>query len=68
MVCLGNMALALCLASALPESPKYLIQVGKFDHAKKSFDYIAKINGTKGIDWSKNRFLEEKEVTNHTSC
>jgi len=43
----------------LPESPLYLIKVGKYSEAKFSLDKIAEINGVKPFNWKYNRFVEE---------
>jgi hypothetical protein len=46
----------------LPESPKYLIQVGRFSDAKRTLDLMADINKRPRIDWTKTQFREEKRV------
>jgi hypothetical protein len=40
------------IALMIPESPKYLIAKAKFIEARISLNYIAKINGMKGLDAS----------------
>ena len=42
----------------MPESPKYLYSIGKYEEARKSLTQVAKVNGC-GVDLDKNHAYEE---------
>lgn len=58
-MCIILIALSCYLAFRLPESPLYLIKVGKYAEAKLALDSVAEINGVKPVNWKYHRFTEE---------
>ena len=62
---LGVLAFFGCLI-ALPESPKYLVAVGKPDEAIKVFNYIAWFNGSSYRLAANTRF-EESQIVNQNN-
>ena len=42
----------------MPESPRWLVTVGKLDEARKAFAFIAKLN-RKPLDWDARRYKKD---------
>ena len=62
-LCVYLTILSIVLFSFIPESPKWLISVGRYDEARQSLRKIAKING-KSTDQFDLPFKEEKQGKN----
>lgn len=45
----------------LPESPRYLVTVKKFDEAKVAFEVMAKFN-RKNLDWNEDMFKKKQNL------
>mmetsp|Transcript_34047 Transcript_34047/g.42013 ORF Transcript_34047/g.42013 Transcript_34047/m.42013 type:complete len:274 (+) Transcript_34047:590-1411(+) len=52
--------ISLVLLFFLPESPRYLISVGKLEEARKGFAKIAALN-RKFLDWEEQRFIKSQK-------
>ena len=53
--------MSIICSAILPESPRLLVELGRLEEAKRSFSWIAKLNGKK-FEWNESEFTRGKKT------